>query len=72
MHVCSFVFIIAYVLQEPVRVTLGKRRVWKGEGPKRRCVVKEDIMMYIPLLASLQSLLLNRAVLAEVSDCNNY
>ena len=47
-------------------VPLGERRVWKGRGLKRRCVVKKDSLVYIPLLSTLQSLLRNNAILAEV------
>lgn len=55
-----------HVVQEPVRVSLGTRRVWKGNGSKRRYVEKEDEMVYIPLLESLKSLLQNKQVLSEV------
>ncbi len=48
-------------------ITLGERRVWKGRGLKRKCVVKEDTMMYVPFWATLQSLLRNQAILAMVS-----
>ena len=47
-------------------VPLGERRVWKESGLKRRCVVKKDSLVYIPLLSTLQSLLRNNAILAEV------
>lgn len=50
-----------------MRVTLGERRVWKGRGPKRQCVVKEDELMYIPVLETLQSLLQSDATMAEVT-----
>ena len=52
--------------QEPVSIPLGEHRVWKGRGPKRRCVVKQDRLVYIPLLNTLQSMLRNKAILAEV------
>lgn len=55
-----------FFIQESVRLLLGKRWVWKGRGSKHRCVVKRDEMMYIPLLDTLQSLLNNENVLAEV------
>ena len=45
---------------------LGQRRVWKGTGTKRRCVSKEDHMMYVPILETLQSLLRNKIVVSEV------
>jgi len=53
--------------QEPVSIPLGEQRVWKGRGLKRRCVVKKDSLVYIPLLNTLQSLLRNKAILAEVN-----
>ena len=52
--------------QEPVRVHLGERHVWKGSGDKRRCVTKADHFMYVPVLKTLESLLKNDAVLSEV------
>lgn len=33
---------------------------------KRRCVSKEDCIMYVPLLETLQALLKNEVVLSEV------
>ena len=57
---------VSYIIQEPVRVLLGERRQWKGRGSKRRCVIKRDEVMYIPLLDTLQSLLNNESILAEV------
>ena len=53
--------------QEPVRVKLGEQRVWKGTGSKRRCVLEEDTFMYIPLLNTLETLLQNDSILAEVT-----
>ena len=52
--------------QEPVRVKLGEQRVWKGTGSKRRCVLEEDTFMYIPVLNTLETLLQNDSILAEV------
>ena len=31
--------------------------MWKGRGAKRRCVLKEDHVVYIPVLETLQGLL---------------
>ena len=39
--------------------------MWRGDGPKHRCVEKEETMMYIPLLETLECLLHNDTVLAE-------
>ena len=47
-------------------MTLGERRVWKGSGAKRRIVVKNDEMMYIPVLDTLQSLLRCESIYTEV------
>ena len=49
-----------------MRFSLGERRVWKGCGAKRRCVVKEDEVFYVPVLETLQNLIKNDAVFAEV------
>lgn len=54
-------------MQEPVRVTLGERYVWKGSGAKRQYVSTSDEMMYIPLLDTLQSMLKSDDVIAEVN-----
>ena len=40
--------------------------MWKGRGAKRRCVSKEDHVIYIPVLKTLQGLLKNEAILSEV------
>ena len=52
--------------QEPVSIALGEQRVLKGSGPKRRCVVEKDNLIYVLLLVTLQSLLQNEGVLSEV------
>lgn len=53
---------------EPVCVVLGERRVWTGSGVQRRSVVQEQTMMYVPILQTLQLLLLNEAVVAEIEN----
>ena len=55
-----------YTLEEPTRVLLGERHVWKESGAKQRCISKEDDMFYIPVLKTLQVLLSNETVLSEV------
>lgn len=45
---------------------LGERRVWKGRGSKRRCVTKDDKMMYIPVIDTLQKLLQCDTIFSEV------
>ena len=47
--------------------SLGERSIWKGKGVKRKCTSKEDCIMYVPLLDTLQVLLKNEAFLFEVS-----
>ncbi len=38
-----------------MRISLGTRHTWKGIGAKRRSVIKNDEMFYIPLMSTLQS-----------------
>ena len=57
---------LLFTYKEPVRVLLGEWHVWKGRGAKRRCVSKEDHVIYIPVLETLQGLLKNEAILSEV------
>ena len=52
--------------QEPEKIVLGIVRKAKGTGHKRRLVETEDAMMYIPLLETLELLLQNETILAEV------
>ena len=49
-----------------MRITLGERRVWKGVGSKRRCVVKTDDAFYVPVLKTLENMLNNETILGEV------
>lgn len=53
-------------VQDPECVLLGEKRVWKGKGNKRRYVVKKDHAMYVPVLKTLQTLMKNEAIYAEV------
>lgn len=53
-------------MQEPERVVLGKIRKYKGIGAKRRCVEKDETMHYVPVLKTLDVILQNETVLAEV------
>ena len=48
-------------------MTLGETRMWKGVGSKRRCVLKNDHAIYVPLLSTLQKMLDNECILSEVS-----
>ena len=58
------------MIQEPERVVLGKTRKYKGIGAKRRCVEKDETMHYVPVLKTLDVILQNETVLAEVNDLN--
>ena len=46
---------------------LGEHRVWKGKGAKRKCVLKKDHLIYVPILETIQCLLRKDCVLSEVS-----
>ena len=50
-----------------MRIVLGKKGAWKGVSAKRRCVAKEDCVMYVPVLQTLEALLKNKVVISEVS-----
>ena len=52
-----------------MRISLGERNVWKGRGSSRKLVVKKDEMYYVPLLKTLESLLQNETIIAEVCWC---
>ena len=54
------------VLQEPKGILLGERRKWKHSGIKRKCVSKKDYVYYVPVLDTLEALLNNQSLLAEV------
>lgn len=58
-----------FILQDPVKIVLGTRRVQKGHGRKRRLVEKEDTLVYVPILKTLQVILNDDGILAEVSHC---
>lgn len=45
---------------------LGQRRCWRGVEPKRKCVMKSDEMMYIPVLETIQRLLNSNNIMMEV------
>lgn len=47
-------------------IVLGTNLKRKGCGAKRRLVSVEETMVYVPILATLQHMLKNDAVLAEV------
>lgn len=45
---------------------LGSQRKAKGSGSKRRVVEVDDVMMYIPILSTLELLLQNETIVSEV------
>ena len=47
-------------------IILGSKLKHRGCGSKRRLVDVEETMTYVPILATLQQILRNDAVLAEV------
>lgn len=53
-------------VQMPEKIVLGTILKPQGTGAKRRVVKKDETMMYIPILKTLESLLQNDSVLAEV------
>lgn len=58
--------VYCYYQQEPQAITLGSEVVEKGIGAKRRRVEEQEKMVYIPLLDTLEAVLQNRNVIAEV------
>ena len=50
----------------PKEIVLGTVLKPRGTGSKRRLVEKKDFLMYIPLLDSLQQLLENQSIDAQV------
>ena len=54
------------VIQEPVNKTLGSRHVVKGFGAQQQIVEKVDTFVYIPILSTLQSLMMNGQFYSEV------
>ncbi len=49
-----------------MQIVLGRTRKAIGLGPKRRLVEKEECMVYVPILKSLEVLLGNEQVMSEV------
>ena len=52
--------------QEPERIILGEYPEWKGTGPQRRCTIKKDELMYIPLLRTIECFLQSDTIRSEV------
>lgn len=49
-----------------MKIKLGTKLILKGHGRKRRLVQKEEQLVYVPLLDTLQMLLKNDEILGEV------
>ena len=49
-----------------MKVVLGTNRRAKGSGAKRCLVEEEESFMYVPMLETLQTLLNDETILAEV------
>ena len=56
-------------LQEPQRITVGHKSVQRRSGPSYKEFLRDDEIMYIPLLQILEQLLNMDFVLAEVIVC---
>lgn len=66
---CRSLIIIVYIVFDykvPVKKVLGTERVPRHHGRKRRLVEKEHVMVYVPLLNTLERLLCDDGILAEV------
>ena len=60
-------YLLYFEMQEPTPVVLGERHKWKGNGIKRRYILKQDQVYYVPILETFQSLLNNHVLLSEVT-----
>lgn len=58
------------LLQEPTKIVLGSKLKYKGCGSKRRLVDQDETMVYVSILDTLEKLLCNEAVMAEVKKIN--
>lgn len=52
--------------KDPVKILLGTKKKPQGLGSKRRLIEKEEVFVYVPILQTLQALLTNETILAEV------
>ena len=53
--------------KDPVKILLGTKKKPQGLGSKRRLIEKEEVFVYVPILQTLQALLTNETILAEVN-----
>lgn len=55
-----------YIAKDPIKIVLGTKKKPQGFGSKRRLIEKEEVLVYVPVLQTLQALLSNETVLSEV------
>ena len=53
-------------MQEPKKIILGTRRIYRGHGRKRRLVKVTDTLVYVPLLQTIETLLKDEGIYTEV------
>jgi len=54
-------------MQEPVQIRLGTRCTRRGHGRKRRSTQVKESMIYVPLLKTLEVLLMDEGIYTEVT-----
>lgn len=54
-----------------MKILLGSKRKVKYCGSKRRIVEKEDTMVYVPILNTLQKMISNVSVRNEVTELHD-
>jgi hypothetical protein len=54
-------------MKQPRRITLGHSSVKRRSGTSYKEVLKDDEIMYIPILESLEQMLNNDSILKEVN-----
>jgi len=53
--------------QEPKKIKLGTTRIHRGHGRKRRLVGVADTLVYVPLLKTIETMLMDEGIYTEVS-----
>lgn len=53
--------------QEPKKIKLGTTRIHRGHGRKRRLVGVADTLVYVPLLKTIETMLMDEGICTEVS-----
>lgn len=57
---------------QPLQYVLGTRAAYKNKGPKRQLCEKDDTLIYIPILDSLQQLLSNSSIADIITSHPSY